>query len=60
MALIRCRQCNAQVSDQAEKCPCCGYPLNGMNCSECGKRILLNSQVCIFCGHPIRKKKKKS
>lgn len=29
MALINCPECNAQVSDKAEACPRCAYPLAG-------------------------------
>lgn len=28
MALIKCNECGNQISDQAEKCPVCGKPLN--------------------------------
>ncbi|MBQ9270191.1 MAG: zinc ribbon domain-containing protein [Oscillospiraceae bacterium] len=27
MALIRCPECNREISDQAAACPGCGYPL---------------------------------
>jgi hypothetical protein len=27
MALINCKECHASVSDQANTCPHCGYPL---------------------------------
>ena len=27
MALINCPECNKQISDRAESCPHCGYPL---------------------------------
>lgn len=27
MALIKCPECEREVSDNAEKCPNCGYPL---------------------------------
>jgi hypothetical protein len=27
MALIHCRECGREISDQAESCPGCGYPL---------------------------------
>lgn len=27
MALITCRECGKEISDQAEKCPNCGYPI---------------------------------
>jgi uncharacterized membrane protein YvbJ len=28
MALINCPDCQTEVSDKADKCPKCGYPLN--------------------------------
>lgn len=28
MALINCPECRTQVSDKAEKCPKCSYPIN--------------------------------
>ena len=28
MALIKCPECGATVSDKAEKCPKCAFPLN--------------------------------
>lgn len=28
MALIRCPECEAEVSDKATSCPKCGYPIN--------------------------------
>lgn len=28
MALIHCPECSAEVSDKAENCPKCAYPLN--------------------------------
>ena len=35
MALIKCPECGTEVSDKAEKCPKCAYPLNpGINISE--------------------------
>jgi RNA polymerase subunit RPABC4/transcription elongation factor Spt4 len=29
MALINCPECNKEVSDKADMCPNCGYPING-------------------------------
>jgi ribosomal protein L37E len=29
MALIRCEECGAEVSDEAMSCPKCGYPMRG-------------------------------
>ena len=31
MALIKCPECNSDISDQAEKCPKCGYELKTSN-----------------------------
>lgn len=31
MALIRCKECNKEVSDTAKTCPHCGYKLNSKN-----------------------------
>ena len=28
MALINCPECNAEVSEKADKCPKCAYPIN--------------------------------
>jgi uncharacterized membrane protein YvbJ len=28
MALIKCPECENQISDNAETCPNCGYPIN--------------------------------
>ena len=27
MALINCTECNHEISDKAEKCPNCGFPI---------------------------------
>jgi hypothetical protein len=34
MALIRCPECQREVSDKAPACPGCGYPLPGMGTSQ--------------------------
>jgi len=31
MALMNCPECDSEVSDQADDCPECGYPINGEN-----------------------------
>jgi len=31
MALIKCPECGTEVSEKAEKCPKCAYPLNPKN-----------------------------
>lgn len=34
MALIKCPECNKEISDQAKFCPSCGYGLNSMSVEE--------------------------
>ena len=31
MALINCPECNNHISDQAKKCPVCGFPIKKKN-----------------------------
>lgn len=28
MAMIYCKECGKEISDKAEKCPHCGFPMN--------------------------------
>lgn len=28
MSLIKCKECGKEISDKAENCPHCGYPIN--------------------------------
>lgn len=37
MALIRCPECQRQVSDKASSCPNCGYPLSGTGGGQGGE-----------------------
>ena len=34
MALINCPECGSRISDQAEKCPSCAYPINSLGKSS--------------------------
>lgn len=34
MAIIKCPECGAEVSDKAEKCPKCAYPIIVVNSEE--------------------------
>ncbi len=36
MALIRCPECQREVSDQAIACPACGYPIRGLGPGSIG------------------------
>lgn len=60
MALIKCPECQSEVSDKANTCPKCGYPVKeiaqcepsstGMNiCPKCGK-IIAGKEKCPDCG----------
>ena len=58
MALIKCPECNKEISDKATACSNCGFPLNeeipkiensGMNvCPRCGK-FYCNQEYCPDC-----------
>ena len=39
MALIKCPECNKEISDTAKRCPCCGYKFPIKN----------KSTICIIC-----------
>jgi ribosomal protein L40E len=53
MALIKCNECNAQVSDKAKNCPKCGAPVivtETVKCFECGADLEKGTKVCSNCG----------
>lgn len=48
--LIKCPECNKEVSDVAENCPSCGFPLKskeptGLPCPRCKKNTLFIKRV---------------
>ena len=49
MALIRCYECSAEISDKAKFCPKCGAPakLHKWRCSKCGNMI--SEEPCCYC-----------
>lgn len=64
MSLIKCPECNKEISDKAKSCPMCGYPIKeefdkissnsastkGMNiCPKCGN-FMIAKQKCPDCG----------
>ena len=52
MALIKCKECNSQVSDKAKHCPKCGYQnKRPFVCLECGERIASLNDRCDKCGY---------
>ena len=51
MAIIKCPECNHEVSDQARSCPFCGVDIAGniLLCPDCGKILLKTARVCPNC-----------
>ncbi|MEL7655387.1 MAG: zinc ribbon domain-containing protein [Bacillota bacterium] len=56
MALIRCPECNKEVSDQASSCPNCGYSIKArmkktkmLSPSEIAKRRRRNAWIILSC-----------
>lgn len=55
MALIKCHECGAEISDAASQCPKCGAPnVKPIVCPDCGKQIPGTSTICPNCGAPIQ------
>ena len=53
MALVTCPECGKEVSEQAENCVNCGYPIKRKDtvfCTSCGKIINKQAIVCPHCG----------
>ena len=53
MALINCKECNAQVSDKAKTCPKCGASVvitETVKCFECKTELEKGTKVCSNCG----------
>ena len=62
MALIKCPNCNGEISDQSCNCIHCGYIISNNNtitCKECGCPISKEDKICNNCGCPIKKSKAK-
>ena len=49
MALIKCYECSAEISDKARSCPKCGAPVivHKWRCSKCGNMI--SEEPCPYC-----------
>lgn len=57
MALIKCKNCNNDISDKATNCIHCGCPIiteEKIFCKECGNELNINDSVCNRCGCPIK------
>lgn len=66
MALIKCPECNNQISDKADACPHCGMPVKEMlskiskrECPECGAMVEAESEECPECGYVFSEAEKK-
>lgn len=60
MALIKCPECGADVSERAKSCPKCGFPIRKnieleCYCPKCEKKISIKGDNCPNCGFPIAK-----
>lgn len=60
MALIKCKECNKEISDKAKQCPHCGFENNIITCPECKKEIENNVNTCPNCGYEIKKDNKQA
>lgn len=60
MSIIKCPECEQNISNKSKKCIHCGklltekIPKKNL-CGECGFEIPLNSIECLYCGYPIEK-----
>ena len=60
MALISCPECSKEISDKADVCPQCGFPIaksplavplpKAVNCLECKEEFPFEDEVCPKCG----------
>lgn len=57
MALIKCPECGKEVSDSAQNCPGCGYPLIASETTENNDNSLKNSTQVNIPIQPTKKKK---
>ena len=53
MALIKCKECSAEISDEAKFCPNCGAPviLHRWRCPKCGNMI--SKEPCPYCSNEL-------
>ena len=57
MALMKCPECGKEMSEQAKKCPNCGYVNSFSICPECGAKLSEADTFCPQCGNILQKKK---
>lgn len=57
MSIIKCPECQNEISDSAISCPKCGYAFTKMKfCKFCGEKIPEDSIICTKCGRQIENK----
>lgn len=56
MALIKCSECNKDISEKAKACPHCGCPNNQIKCPECSGFMSDELNDCPKCGYPVKGK----
>lgn len=54
MALIKCVECNKELSEKAPACPHCGCPNNQIKCPECSAFVDDAIDTCPTCGYPFK------
>ena len=61
MALIKCPECGAKISDKARSCPHCGVSFGKRKfCKFCGESIDEDCVVCPKCGKQVEELKGRS
>lgn len=58
MALIKCPECQKEISEQATSCPNCGCPISPVKveqkyCKHCGELIDKDCVICPKCGKQV-------
>ena len=56
MALIKCKECNKEISSTVKACPHCGFKNDKKTCPECGVVVKQTDKSCPECGYPLEKK----
>ena len=56
MALIKCKECNKEISSTVKVCPHCGFKNDKKTCPECGVIVKQTDKSCPECGYPLEKK----
>lgn len=58
MSMIKCPECQKEISETANSCPNCGYTFTKMKfCKFCGEKIPYDSVICTKCGRQVENQK---